>query len=148
MPLLRSRVLNTLLLNTLTACTSFKLRDQVSQPFNITGNIIVSYIDGLAHKHRMSKVHDFEITQVEFLKFHLLHQESNNSNFELVLFPIIWTYNTCTVATVYEEQLETKFSRESENVFILSLYYYFDGIGVTSSSISVKETVVACSIVE
>ena len=33
--------------------------------------------------------------------------------------------------TVYEEQLETKFSRETENVFILSLYYDDDGIGAT-----------------
>ena len=40
--------------------------------------------------------------------------------------------------TVYEEQLETKFSRETENVFTLSLYYDVDGI-------SEKETVVACS---
>ena len=47
--------------------------------------------------------------------------------------------------TVYEEQLETKFSRETENVFTLSLYYDVDGIGVTPSSISVKERVVACS---
>ena len=34
-------------------------------------------------------------------------------------------------ATVYEEQLETKFSRETENVFTLSLYYDGDGIGAT-----------------
>ena len=46
--------------------------------------------------------------------------------------------------TVYEEQLETKFWRETENVFILSLslshscYYYVDGIGATPSFISVK----------
>ena len=33
--------------------------------------------------------------------------------------------------TVYEEQLETTFSRETENVFILSLYYDVDGIGAT-----------------
>ena len=49
------------------------------------------------------------------------------------------------LSTVYEEQLETKFSRETENVFTLSLYYDDDGIGTTPSSISVKETVVACS---
>ena len=45
--------------------------------------------------------------------------------------------------TLYEEQLETKFSKETENVFTLSLYYDVDSI-----SISVKETVVACSTVE
>ena len=35
--------------------------------------------------------------------------------------------------TVYEEQLETKFSRETETVFTLSLslYYDADGIGAT-----------------
>ena len=33
--------------------------------------------------------------------------------------------------TVYEEQLETKFSREIENVFTLSLYYDVDFIGAT-----------------
>ena len=33
--------------------------------------------------------------------------------------------------TVYEEQLETKFSRETDNVFTLSLYYDVDGIGTT-----------------
>ena len=38
------------------------------------------------------------------------------------------------VATVYEEQLETKFSRETENMFTLSLYYDVDGIGATPSS--------------
>ena len=30
-----------------------------------------------------------------------------------------------------EEQLETKFSRETENVFTLSLYYDVDDIGAT-----------------
>ena len=52
------------------------------------------------------------------------------------------------LSTVYEKQLETKFSRETENVLTLSLDYYVDGIGATPSSISVKETVVACSSVE
>ena len=33
--------------------------------------------------------------------------------------------------TVYEEQLETKFSTETENVCTLSLYYDVDGIGAT-----------------
>ena len=47
--------------------------------------------------------------------------------------------------TVYEEQLEAKFSRETENMFTLSLYYDVHGIGAIPSSISVKETVVACS---
>ena len=37
-----------------------------------------------------------------------------------------WWYTT-----VYEEQLETKFSRETENVFTLSLYYDVDSIGAT-----------------
>ena len=46
--------------------------------------------------------------------------------------------NICYHTTVYDEQLETKFSRETENVFTLSLYYD-DGIGATPS-ISVKET--------
>ena len=54
--------------------------------------------------------------------------------------------------SVYEEQLETKFWRETENLFTLSLshscYYDVGGIGATPSSISVKETVVACSTVE
>ena len=49
---------------------------------------------------------------------------------------------------VYEEQLETKFSIETENVFTLSLYFDVDGIGATPSSISVKENVVVCSTVE
>ena len=53
-----------------------------------------------------------------------------------------------SMLTVYEEQLETKFSRETQNLFTLSLYYDVDGIGATPSSISVKETVVACSTVE
>ena len=53
-----------------------------------------------------------------------------------------------SIHTVYEEQLETKFSRETENVFTLFLYYDVDGIGATPYSISVKETVVACSTVE
>ena len=35
------------------------------------------------------------------------------------------------LSTVYEEQLETKFSRETENVFTLSPYYDVDGIGAT-----------------
>ena len=35
------------------------------------------------------------------------------------------------VFTVYEEQLKTNFSRETENVFTLSLYYDVDGIGAT-----------------
>ena len=35
------------------------------------------------------------------------------------------------VFAVYEEQLETEFSRETENVFTLSLYYDVDGIGTT-----------------
>ena len=52
------------------------------------------------------------------------------------------------VLTVYEVQLETKFPRETENVFTLSLYYDVDGIGATPSFTSVKETVVACSTVE
>ena len=52
-----------------------------------------------------------------------------------------------TEITVYEEQLETKFSRETENVFTLSLYYGVGGIGATRSSMSVKETVEACSTV-
>ena len=30
-----------------------------------------------------------------------------------------------------EEQLETKFSRETENVFTISLYYDVEGIGAT-----------------
>ena len=52
------------------------------------------------------------------------------------------------ITTVYEEQLETKFSRETENVFTLSLYYDVDVIGATPSFISVKEAVVTCSTVE
>ena len=53
--------------------------------------------------------------------------------------------------TLYEEQLEAKFSRETKTMFTLSLslslslYYNVDGIGAIPSSISVKETVVACS---
>ena len=47
--------------------------------------------------------------------------------------------------TVYEEQLESKFSRETENVFTLSLYYDVDGIGANPSNISVKETVLLWS---
>ena len=39
--------------------------------------------------------------------------------------------NTSYTPTVYEEQLETKFSRETENVFTLSLYYNVDDIGAT-----------------
>ena len=56
------------------------------------------------------------------------------------------------ISTVYEEQLETKFWRETENVFILSLshscYYDVDGICATPSFLSVKEADVACSTVE
>ena len=68
---------------------------------------------------------------------------------ELVLKGVAFFYQQCIIhTTVYEEQLETKFSRETETVFTLSPYYYVDGIGATPSSISVKETVVACSTVE
>ena len=42
---------------------------------------IYVYIDSLVHKYYVSKIRDFEITEVEYLTFHLLHKDGNISNF-------------------------------------------------------------------
>ena len=48
----------------------------------LTGNLV-----GLAHKYGKSKVHDFEITQVEYLTFHLLHQDMQHFLLWISIFP-------------------------------------------------------------
>ena len=53
-------------------------------------------VNGLPHEHCMFKVHDFEITQAEYRSSTYFTRTFNISKFELILFPIIWTHNTCT----------------------------------------------------